>query len=269
MEKIKKLVTVLAAAAAMILLPGAFALTASAEEPNTFFLNYSAEDGWYMLLEEEIHDENAPHKVMDAFFLCAKDGDIVVVNNSVEDAELLDLRDLHLSNLTIDTEALTKVSVGSVDYCMFLQSSQCALTGQVKYAVIFDPCLVNFNSNVQGIEISVPEGADCGSTVGCSGTVGSMKVLFSDNSSYTMYNFKQNTLFFEEGRLQTDQDNFTMTPPAATPAPAPTFAPQTSGGSAGEYDHVPKTGESHAFVWFLAAALLCTAISIGTKRAAR
>lgn len=269
MKKIKKLVTVLAAAAAMILLPGAFTITASAEEPNTFFLNYSEEDGWYMILGEERYVENPPHKVMDAFFLGAKNGDIVVVNNSVENAPLLDLRDLHLSNLTVSTEVFTMISVGSVDECIFHQSTKCSLTGRVNYAFIFDPCLVNFNSDVQSIEVSVPE-ATCGSTVGCSGTVGSMKVLFSNNSSYTMYNFKPDTLYFEEGSLKTAQGNFTMTPPAATPTPTtPASAPQAPGGSAGEYDEVPKTGESNAFVWLLAAALLCTAVSLGAKRAAR
>lgn len=268
MKKIKKLITVLAAAAAMILLPGAFTITASAEEPNTFILNYSTEDGWYMILDEEKYLENPPHKVMDAFFLGVKDGDIVVVYNSVEDAPLLDLRDLHLSNLTVSANVFTMISVGSVDECIFLQSTKCSLTGQVNYAFIFDPCLVNFNSNVQTIDIQVPE-TNCESTVGCSGTVGSMRVLFGNNSSYTMYNFKPDTLYFEEGSLKTAQGNFTMTPPAATPAPAPTSAPQAPGGSSGEYDKVPKTGESNAFVWLLAAALLCTAVSLEAKRAAR
>lgn len=275
MKKLRKLVTMLAAAAAMVLLPGSFALTASAVEPTTFYIQYDPDDlGWYMLLESEKDDPTAPRKHMDAFYLLARDGDVVVVFNDTPKAPALDLRSVHLSNLTVGSTEFTMISCGAVDEFFTLANGSCSVTAPtVTNAHIYNTSLANFHGNVHSIEVTVPEGEDCKATVGCSGTVDQFKVSFANNTSYSLYNFKADTLSFQDGNLETAQGNFSTDAPAATPvpqtpapAPAATPVPQTPSD---EYDAVPKTGGSNAFVWLLCAAALCSFISFSAKKASR
>ena len=217
--KIKTFLTMFAAIAAMVLLPGAFTLKASAAERATYYIDYDpGAKGWYVLTEADTEDEeNATPKVMQFFYNNVKSGDAVVVSCSYDGAPILDLGSTRLGNVTIlpDSSFVMISSAGIADFYALAKSSS-SISAPVINAYVYDPAVVNFNSNVQDILLTVDDW-ECSSSMGGLGTVGSLKVLFTDsNTSYSLYNFKKGTFHFMDGSIRTDSSNF-----SASPAPSP------------------------------------------------
>lgn len=221
MKRVKTFVTMFAAVAALILLPGVFTLKASAAEPATFYIDYDPDGyGWYVLVEADMADrDNAPPKVMQVFYNLVKDGDIVVVSCYHDNAPQLDLGTARLGNVTVlqDTSFIM-IKAAQIDDFFALGNSFCSVSAPVNNAYVYDPAVVNFNDNVKDILLNVDSGVST-SSLGCTGTVGSLKVLFTtNNSSYSLYNFPKDTFSFNDGQITTPTYLFSTVPTTETPS---------------------------------------------------
>lgn len=216
MKKTKTFITMLAAIAAMILLPGIFTLKASAAERATYNIRYNpGGKEWYVLTDIENDDEQP--KAMDFYYHNVKCGDAVVVYCGYDDAPQLDLGTVRLGNVTIlpGSSFVMIKSAGIADF-FALGSSASSISAPVINAYVYDPAVVNFNSNVKDILLTV-DGWDSSTSMGGLGTVDSLKVHFeSDNTSYTLYDFKKGTFSFVNGATATASYNFSYAPSATS-----------------------------------------------------
>ena len=260
-KRIKAFAAVLAAA----LLPCTVSLPAAAQEPTTYYIQYDSDlNEWrYEVNEDGNYGEAGYTREMYYFYENAKDGDVVVVANTADNAPQLDLGTVRLSNLTIlfDT-AFTTIKAGSIDDFYALSRSQSSITAPIRNAYVSDPAVANFNDNVQNIYVTVTED-DPTFTVGCGGTVGCLKVSLANQTSYTLYSFKKGTLEIRDGSLRTTEENYSRT---ASAAPAVTPKPVSS---ADEYDSVPKTGDSNPVFWILCVSAAAMAGSILLRKHSR
>lgn len=273
MRRIKVFAATLAVITAMALLPEANALTAHAEEPTTYYMTYDSDKGeWrYEVSADDNYGETGYTRELYYYYENAKDGDIVVVKNTDDSAPQLDLGTIRLSNVTIlfDSE-FTMIKAGSIDDFFALVRTGCSITAPIVNAHVSDPSVVNFNSNVQNIIVTVTENEPT-FTVGCAGTVGSLQVNLSNQTGYTLYNFAAGTLEIRDGSLLTDEEHYSRTPSASAPAAPAPAAPSSSGtpSSSDEYDAVPKTGDANPIMWLLCAAAVCMAASFGLRKASK
>ncbi len=269
MKKMKTLITMFAAAAAMILLPASTSLKASAEAPNTFYIEYDSDgSSWYVLTQGE--DENTPDtvpKVLGFFYNEVKEGDYVVITNRNAETELLDLGSTRLGNVTITTgSAFTMVKAAGITDFYALANSSCSITAPITNAYVYDPAVANFNNDVQNLFV-VATDSDFSSDIGCAGTVGTMKMTDINGNNYSLYNFTSGSFGIVNGLVSSPEGSYSLTPsstPAQTPAPAP-----SKPASSGEYDQVPKTGEANTAAWLLCAAALFMAASCGIRKISR
>lgn len=227
MKRFKTFVTLFAAVAAMILLPGMSTLKASAaEEGTTYYIDYDpdwTDNGWYVLIASDMEDrDHAQYKSMQFFYNSVRDGDIVVVSNEYENVPELDLGSTNFSNITVlNGSKFFSMKAKSVTDFYVLSGSECSISALVKNTYAYDPCLVNFTENVQDILLTV-DASESTSTMGCGGTVGSLKVSFtSTGGSYSAYSFKKGTFLFKEGYIVTERQDFSSTPTADLPAVQP------------------------------------------------
>lgn len=242
-------------------------LSVSAEEPKTYYLKYLASEGeWYW--QEGSSWKNEGHR-QDWYTLVTyvlKDGDLVVVDGSEDNAKALEL-DFNLSNLTIMGGSNCIVNAKSVKDFYALANSFSIINADITNAWLFNDSFTNFNQNVSYIEIynSNPDLADPPVTFAVGGTLGHLYVHREGRTYYNAYSFTT-PVYFEDGILLVSEDYYSTTPPATTQPPAATTpaAPSTSD----EYDEVPKTGESLAFMWTFALAGLCFAGSYYFKKRA-
>lgn len=269
------LAATLAAVTAMVLLPEANTLTAHAEEPTTYYITYDSDKGeWrYEVPEDGNYGGTGYTRELYYYYEHAKDGDIVVVNNTDDSAPQLDLGTIRLSNVTILYDsAFTMVKAGSIDDFFALVRTSCSITAPIVNAHVSDPSVVNFNNNVQNIIVTVTE-VEPSFALGCAGTVGSLQVNLSNQTGYTLYNFSAGTLAIHDGALQTDEEHYSRTPSASAPAApaAPATTPSSSGASSSsnEYDAVPKTGGTNPIIWLLGTAAVCMAASFRLKKTLR
>lgn len=276
-KRIKTLVTVIAAAATVILPSGMCSLKTFAAEPATFHISYVPVDendteGWsvttWLPESDPDFEDNQDVRELQFFFNEVKDGDLVVIHNSDSSAPRLDLGTTRLSNLVLDSGSdFTMIQAGIIDVFDVMPESSCSISASIVTAKLYDPALINFNNDVANIVITSSEDYIVG-TIGCSGTVGSLTCNFSDGTSDTMYNFKKNTLSIDDGRVQTSDEDYSTEPSSAAPQPpAAPAAPQqpSSGTSSDEYDQVPKTGDTNTAAWLLCAGALCMALSCGLR----
>ncbi len=284
MKKFKTIVSMLAIAAMLTLLPGSNMLTASAEG-DTYAVKY-VDGKWCYQKGSSYDDSILPHR--EVYYLLTEDlkeGDAVVVYNDKSDAPLLDLGSVRIGNLTIpQNNAFTMVSAGSYDLCYVLGGSTCSITGPVQNAYVYDypsPARCSFNSNVSNLEVLANTSDGLSLNLGCGGTVRHLYAHTEGKTYYDLSGFSANTLSIENGVLK-DPWRFSTTPSAddlamqekleaanqgqsqdqaqATP-PAQTPAPQNPANSDDLYDDVPKTGDSvpylHVYLWLFGTAALC------------
>lgn len=269
MKKTKTLISMLAAAAILFLLPYCNSLKASADEPVTYAVKYLPdEEDWRYQADTSTFNEENPHRELYYLQESLKDGDLVVVYNPTDSSQTVDLGTKRLSNLTVvETKGITIINTGGVDECYVLANNSVVINGNVTKAFVYDYALCNFNNNVT--ELTIYAGDDVFSDVGCSGTVGHLYVPSTtmNHTFYDLYNFQANSLSMEDGVLLTSDTQYSSSPSAGT-APAPTAAPQTPASSSAnnsEYDSVPKTGEFNPVPWLSCIAALCAAGSLKLK----
>ena len=268
MKKTKFLASLLSVAMMLFLLP-ANAVNVSAAEPTTYALQYieSAESWCYQVGTSEF-DETKFYS--SCFYLLdhLRDGDVVVIYNpTVQYVPELNLGTVKLSNLTI-VSAVGPVVVytGGIDQFFALAGTSVSINGDVNTASVYDDLVCNFNGNVGTLNFYVD--GEINSIIGVGGTVGHLYGYNIDEARvyYDFYNFKAGTLIIKDGGFCTPEENFSRTP-SAVKNPTTTPAPST-GSSSGEYDDVPKTGDSFLALYLLAAGFGCAGASYCLKKKA-
>lgn len=268
-KKMKLFVSMLAAAAMLVLLPGGNAMTAHAEEAKTYSIKYIGGDinDWRYVsgntFEDGMYHRELYYLKLDEL----KDGDHIVIYAGDTAANMeLDLSGYKLGSLTVYQNATAAVFTGGVKDCYVLAGAVAAINGDVTNAHLYDSVTCNFNNNVQDMVLHISDNPQ--STIACAGTVGMFQVL-DDSKNDTkgiFYSIPNNTMRFYGGGIQFPNWSYepteeylqakaaaseTTAAPEATPAPA---------GDSSEYDKVPKTGESSQSVWLIslvgAAAIL-------------
>lgn len=267
MKKIKMFAVVLATVIGLAMIPDANAVTAKAEEPVTYSVKYFAEsEEWRCKANEPFDSENDLGREMYYLYQDIKDGDIVVVYNDSGSNILLDLGDVHLSNLTMYTGCQwSMVKVGSVDNFYGTAGSSCSITGNVTNAYVYLNALSNFNNDVQNLTqyYDPYDGVD-GPNIGCNGIVGQFtsRAYSEEKIFYTLYEAKG--LLVLDGVLQ-EGCSYSYEPVApsanasSTNASSANTTTAASSSSTSEYDDVPKTGQSSVYLWLLGTAVACFA----------
>lgn len=267
-KKMKLFVSMLAAAAILVLLPGSNTLTASAEEANTYSLKYIGGDinDWRFVpgstFEDGMYHRELYYLTLDQL----KDGDnIVVYSGDTAPNKELDLSGFKLGSLTVYQNATVIIHTGGVKDCYVLAGAYTAINGDVTNAHIYDNATCNFNNNVLDMVLHVAGNPQ--SNIACAGTVGMFQILedSTNSSKGIFYEIPNNTMKFLNGTvqfsnwssepsasyLQAKADGGTTAAPEATSAPS---TPAPADNTSSEYDKVPKTGENSLTAWLIGLA---------------
>ncbi|MCM1542254.1 MAG: hypothetical protein NC121_13470 [Blautia sp.] len=271
----KKALALTVSALMLAVLPDANALTASAEEPATYYVMYQGGDlGWCYQEGSTWDDTTTNYRRIYYLGEVLKAGDAVVVGSGGPADEPLTFN-VHLGNLTIanNADSFAVVSVtGGMDSCYFLSDAHGAVTGDVFNGYVYNTATANFNSNVTNL-YSYNTVPDSGPTIGVAGTVAyyMSEDTWRNNSPYGI-NFDAKTFLMEEGGLKTPEYNYTRdasggpVASAAAPAAQPAAQPAAPGSSADEYDEVPKTGDASPVTWLSLIAVSCACASLLLKK---
>lgn len=281
MKKFKALVTTMAVAAMLVLLPDATAATANAATPKNYAVKYCADENDWRYQEGSEFDDDEQARELYYLLQDLKDGDTVAVyNDDCTTAPMLDLGNVKLGNLTICRVASAAVLTGGVSECHILAGSYCAVNGNVDNAYVYDVATVTFNNNVDTL-VATAERSDFNSSISCAGTVWHFHAYSTNDprTFYDLYNFDEGKFSVDDGNLVTEYyfyDQYAVkgatnqTAAATTPtATTPTATTPAATTATGVYDEVPKTGESPLIFYFLGAAVLCMAGSLTLRRRTR
>ena len=259
MKRLKKTLALFTAALFFVLPLFTQTLTAQAEEPITYYLKYLEEDKEWRYQQLTAWDEKDNNGPLSHVLSYIKDGDTIVIDG---DAYITMEFNAHLANLTILNADTIIISTKGVDN-YYQHDGLCVLNGDVKNAYIYDRSVCNLNNNVTNLNILGAN--DINATVGVVGTAGHVKGSDNFKVYYEGYNFAKDTLCIEDGSLRTDPKNYSTTAPAtSTPS---TSTPSTGNSStSGDYDDVPKTGESNMVIWLTGIAVVCLLGSYKLRR---
>ena len=267
----KKLLSIFAVAFFALILGAQNIIPVAAAEPNTYLVEYNDEkDDWYYTPGSPGADDETPQK-REIYYLLQilKDGDYIVVD-STKGTGTLKL-DFTLGNLTILPNSSALITCKGVQEYYQLHDSTVSLFANVEKAFVYDNAVVNFNNNVNTLELIFE-----GEPTMVAHVMGTCKDFIVHNPETTLthlWNFRE-PLLYNQGVLSTAYGTYDINPPAApaapivstTPSSTPTATPSAPSSSADEYDDVPKTGESAAFLWIFALAALCFAGSYSFKK---
>lgn len=279
MKKFKRIVSLLAAAAILFLMPGMNTLTVHAEEPVTYYVKYLPnDDQWRFQAGTSVWDDKAVHREIYYMEQDIKDGDIVIIDGNKAGSVLK--FPVRISNLTIMPGSYIVFHANSIDECYVLHDSTAAVNGDVTNGYVYDNAVCTFNNNVGTLQILDDSGLHATVTVG--GTVNHLNGKDNLYTYYDYYNFAAGKLVTKDGRVQTDAKDYSTTAPAADatqnqqPAPDQNTQPQAQPAentqptpaqtSSGEYDDVPKTGDSNTVFLLLGISALCLAGRTYLKR---
>lgn len=236
------------------------ALTVSADGATTYYVKYRTDSNTWGYQKGSTWDGGQTSYDVKNLNSEIKDGDLLVIDG---DTNILLTVDVKLENLTIVHSTLAVITAKSINNFYAINDSVSAINGDVANAYVYDGCLCNFNNSVTNLYLCSEKNVNLAATVQVVGTVDYLKASGKDYTHFEFYNFEANSLLIEKGILKTVSSKYSSTPQAtATPAPATTTpaASSSSTASSGEYDEVPKTGDSILNpLWFLGIAALCIA----------
>lgn len=270
MKKLKTIVSLLAAAL-LLMVPGADTLQTSAAEPVTYSLKFvENEDEWRY--QVGLWNDDAGHRELYYLKQSIKDGDLIVIESG-EHSLTLELP-VNLNNVTFNHAHSAVITAKSVENVYVLRDSVGVVNCDVVNAHVYDNAVANFNNNVTNLYITKERSAE--QSIAVIGTVAYVKTGDAEQVYNEFYNFEANSFRQEKGILKTDASKYSTVPgvpalpqqpeapvtpvePAAPATPVDPAAPVAPAvPAAGEYDDVPKTGDSFALPYVLfAAAGIC------------
>ena len=213
MKRLKPLVSLLAAAAMLLLMPNTDLPQVSAAEPVTYSLKYVEANNEWRYHVGPWDDNNSGHRELYYLKESIKDGDVIVVEGG-DQGLTLELP-VNLSSITFNHSHLAVITAKSVENVYVLRDSVAAINGDVKNAHVYDNAVVNFNNNVTNLYITKEI---CGQqTIAVVGTVDYVKTSDAEKIYNEMYNFQANSFRQEEGILKTDASKYSMVPVPTAP----------------------------------------------------
>lgn len=280
-KKIKLFVSMLAAAAILVFLPGS-SLTARAAEGNTYSLKYFGGDinDWRYVSGSTFEDGMYHRELYTLTAYDLKDGDnIVVYPSDAAPAKNLDLGSFKLGSVTVHQGAQAVVSAGSIKDCYILNGAYASVNGEVTNAYLYDNATCTFHNNVLYMVLYITDVPH--SNISCGGTVGEFRIYTTAGESKgAFYDIPANTMRLTDGTIQfpvwspnpseaylqakAEADGTASIQPPANETPADSSAPSApaTDNASDEYDKVPKTGEDGTGLWLIAltgaAAVLFT-----------
>lgn len=234
-------------------------LTVAAEEPTTYIVKYIAATDDWLYQEGASWDEHSPDVSMYFMTLEMKDGDYVVVEAPEGDPTLT--LDFHLGNLSVLPNSSCTINAKSIKDCYILSGAHANINCDVTNGYLYDFSVCNFFGNCDNLKIHYTDEATVSVNV-----VGTCKDFYMHHDAvgkvkYQLYNFTV-PLTVNEGELKNSAGQYSTTPATAPATPA---APSTGGN---EYDDVPKTGQSDAYLFAFGLAAVCFLGSYSLKKRA-
>lgn len=282
-KRIKLFVSMLAAAAMLVLLPCSNTLTVRAEA-NTYSIQFfgGAINDWCYVTGSTFDEKQAYSKIGGLRSRDLKDGDhIVVYDSGYEPTRHLDLSGFNLGSVTIHNNVTAVFIADSIKDCYILAGAYAAINGNVTNAYLYDTTSCTFNNDV--LEMELYYTGEPTSSISCGGTVGHFCIWTKDRQTRRneFYDIPKNTMKLDQGTVQftwspTPSESYLQakaaadgTAPAGTAAtPAPGNANPAAGSAADEYDAVPKTGSNSHILWLAGIAALLFAASFCLYRKA-
>lgn len=259
----KKLFSLFAVVMMAVMFLNINTLSVTAAEPTTYYVKYDAEkEDWFYQVGSKWNEDVTSREVY-YMTLEMKDGDYVVVEATADFPEL-HLDNFNLGNLTVKPNDACVVYAKSIKDCYILSGAYATINGDVTNGYLYDFSTCNFNDDCANLEITYSDATTISAAV--VGKCNDFYVHNEDKSKikYHVYSFNE-PLYFASGVLKNATNEYSINPPSNT-ATAPTTPSKPS--NADEYDDVPKTGESNAYLWAFGLAAACFAGSYALKKRA-
>lgn len=256
-------------------------VAAEAADPTTYCIRYDNEKNEWYYQVGSAWDDTVPPPKREVYYMfqILKDGDYIVVD-SPNDCGKITI-DANLGNLTILPNSSAVITCKSVKEYYQLHDSTVSINGNVEKAFVYDHAVANFNNNVNYLELAFESESEPTMVAHVTGTCAELLVhsASTGETSCHLWNFKDE-LNFNNGVVQTAYGKYDINPPSSksaavtpstTPAATPsnttvTPTPAAPSVTDDEYDDVPKTGESSAYVWMFALSVLCLTGSYAVRK---
>ncbi len=266
----KKLFSLFAVALMAVMIFTINAAPTEAASPKTYMIKYDdafVTDQWDWIYQEGNQwNEDLPNREL--YYLTLdqlKDGDhIIVLDDEAPEVGEFTI-DYNLGSLTFTNYSSAIGHVKSVQNVYVCDYARAIVNGPVNNAYVYKGSIANFNGDVNLLEHYYKDELDI--TVGVGGKLNRFYVHTDGRTKYNLYAFT-GPLLMEQGDLKTHSDYYLTTPPAGTTTPSAPTATTPSAPAADEYDEVPKTGDSLAFLWAFGLAAVCFAGSYSFKKRA-
>ncbi|MBR6627163.1 MAG: hypothetical protein IKL04_04205 [Lachnospiraceae bacterium] len=269
MRKLKKLVTLLAALALFVVPFSNTTMTASAEGGTTYYIKFMESDNDWRFQIGGWDDSLGYGSHLYYLHEHIKDGDTIVVDGGPGQQCYINIPEVRLANVTSKGANVANITAKEIDEVYALFDGTIILNGHVKKAYVYEKSVVNFNNDVDYLEVICNTDSKVHAFIGVQGTVGHLYAYGANNNvKFDCYNFKPGTFSMYDGNLNVLPENYTTTPPAASGTAS---TPAASTGSAGsEYDDVPKTGENTLpYVMVLGVLALCVCGKLALRKSFR
>ena len=261
MKKMKKVFAVILSLCMMFTASCLTKLTVEAEGATTYTLKV-VNDEW-RFQPNYPWDDTVQHRELYYMYQNFKDGDKVVVIDSSDKKLEVEL-DKNISNLTIQRASQVIINAPYVEESYILGGSFAAINADVNKAYVYDNAIVNFNKNVQYLEVLTDrENTALAANIGVVGQVAHAYAHEKDHVVFDIYDVKAGKFSIVDGGFNIAEGNYTKTPSASAVVTTPTqtvaTTPAAPSASADELDDVPKTGDITSNYWMLVLAAVCMA----------
>lgn len=268
MKRMKKILAVMLGLCMMITASCVTKLNVRAEGSTTYTLQVVNDEWRYQ--PNYPWDDSVQHRELYYMYQDFKDGDKVVILESDKKLELELSK--NISNLTIQKASQVIVTAPYVEEAYILGGTVAAINSDVNKAYVYDNATVNFNKNVQYLEVLTDKSdAKLAATIGVTGQVAHAYAHEGDHVVFDIYNVKAGTFSVRSGAFNIAEGNYSTTASAntvvSTPAQSTATAGTTTSSSASDQlDDVPKTGDEVSYYWMLALAVVCMTGGIYLKK---
>ena len=268
MKKMKKVFAVILSLCMMFTASCFAKLTVEAEGATTYTLKV-VDDEW-RFQPNYPWDDVVQHRELYYMYQNFKDGDKVVIIDSSDKKLELELSK-NISNLTVQRASQVIVTAPYVEESYILGGALVAINADVNKAYVYDNAIVNFNKNVQYLEVLTERSdAALSSNIGVAGQVAHAYAHEGDHVVFDIYDVKSGKFSIVNGGFNIAEGNYTKTATASTvvttPAQTTTTAPAVSSSAADELDDVPKTGDIVSYYWLLVLAAACMVSGLYLKK---
>ena len=259
MRRMKKVFAVILSLCMMFTASCITKLTVEAEGATTYTLKV-VDDEW-RFQPNYPWDDTVQHRELYYMYQNFKDGDKVVIIDSADKKLELEL-DKNISNLTVQRASQVIVTAPYVEESYILGGAVAAINADINKAYVYDNAIVNFNKNVQYLEVLTDRtDTALAANIGVTGQVAHAYAHEGENVVFDIYDLKAGKFSIVNGGFNIADGNYTKTATSSTvvtaPAQTPAATTTTTPSAADELDDVPKTGDVVTYYWMLGLAAAC------------